>query len=72
MIRDAEEHAAEDRRRREEIDARNELDTPRTASSNSSTRLRTPAVHEKARAEQVVADAWQALRQQAAWTRAAR
>jgi molecular chaperone DnaK len=66
MIRDAEEHAAEDRRRREEIDARNELDTLayRVEQLVNEIQDRLP-VHEKARAEQVVADARQALREQA-------
>jgi molecular chaperone DnaK len=66
MIRDAEEHATEDRRRREEIDARNELDTLayRVEQLVNELQDRLP-VHEKARAEQVVADARQAMQDQA-------
>src|SRR3954447_21074293 len=66
MIRDAEEHAAEDRRRREEIDARNELDTLayRVEQLVNEMQDRLP-MHERARAEQVVADARQALQEQA-------
>jgi molecular chaperone DnaK len=66
MIRDAEQHAAEDRRRREEIDARNELDmlAYRVEQLVAEMQDRLP-VHEKARAEQVVADARQAISEQA-------
>ena len=66
MIRDAEQHAAEDRRRREEIDARNELDmlAYRVEQLVEEMQDRLP-VHEKARAEQVVADARQAISEQA-------
>ena len=66
MVREAEEHAAEDRRRREEIDARNELDSLayRAEQLVSELRDRLP-VHEKARAEQLVADARQAIEEQA-------
>src|SRR3954467_7416706 len=66
MIRDAEEHASEDRRRREEIDARNELDmlAYRVEQLVNEMQDRLP-VHEKARAEQVVADARQAISEQA-------
>jgi molecular chaperone DnaK len=66
MISEAEQHAQEDRRRREEIDARNELD----ALAHSAEQLvgelqdRLP-VHEKARAEQLIADARQALQDRA-------
>jgi molecular chaperone DnaK len=66
MITEAEQHSQEDRRRREEIDARNELD----ALAHSTEQLvgemqdRLP-VHEKARAEQLIADARQALQDQA-------
>jgi molecular chaperone DnaK len=66
MVRDAEEHASEDRRRREEIDARNELDmlAYRVEQLVAEMQDRLP-VHEKARAEQVVADARQAISEQA-------
>ncbi len=66
MIRDAESHAGEDRRRREQIDARNELDSLAYRVEQQLRELedRLP-VHEKARAEQVVADARQALGDQA-------
>jgi molecular chaperone DnaK len=66
MIKDAEAHAEEDRRRREEIEARNELDSfaYRVEQLLSELQDRLP-VHEKARAEQLVADARQALEQQA-------
>jgi len=65
MIREAEQHAEEDRRRREEIDARNELDTVahRTEQLVGELQDRLP-VHEKARAEQLIADARQALEEQ--------
>src|SRR5690242_680035 len=66
MIREAEQHADEDRRRREEIDARNELDTLAYRVEQLLTELqdRVP-VHEKARAEQLVADARSAIGEQA-------
>jgi molecular chaperone DnaK len=66
MIREAEEHALEDRRRREEIDARNELDSLayRVEQLVSDLQDRLP-VNEKARAEQLVADARQAIAEQA-------
>jgi molecular chaperone DnaK len=66
MIREAQEHAGEDRRRREEIDARNELDAVSYQVEQLLTELqdRLP-VHEKARAEQLVADARQAIQDQA-------
>jgi molecular chaperone DnaK len=66
MIRDAEEHAEEDRRRREEIDARNELDSLAYRVEHLLEELqdRVP-VHEKARAEQLVADARAAITEQA-------
>jgi molecular chaperone DnaK len=62
MLREAEQHAEEDRRRREEIDARNELDTLayRVEQLVGELQDRLP-VHEKARAEQLVADARQAI-----------
>src|SRR3954468_15959965 len=66
MIREAEEHSAEDRRRREEVDARNELDSLAYRVEQIVNELgdRLP-VHEKARAEQLVADARQAVQEQA-------
>jgi molecular chaperone DnaK len=66
MIREAEQHAEEDRRRREEIDTRNELDTLayRVEQLVNELEDRIP-VHEKARAEQLVADARRAIEEQA-------
>jgi molecular chaperone DnaK len=66
MVRDAEQHAAEDRRRREEVDARNELDSLAYRADQLVRELedRLP-VHEKARAEQLIADARQAVQEQA-------
>jgi molecular chaperone DnaK len=66
MLREAEQHAEEDRRRREEIDARNELDTLAYRVEQLVNELQDQLpVHEKARAEQLVADARQALQEQA-------
>jgi molecular chaperone DnaK len=66
MVREAEQHAEEDRRRREEIDARNELDSLAYRAEQLLQELqdRLP-VHEKARAEQLIADARQAIQEQA-------
>jgi molecular chaperone DnaK len=66
MIKEAEAHAEEDRRRREEIEARNELDSVayRVEQLLGELQDRIP-VHEKARAEQMVADARQALQEEA-------
>jgi molecular chaperone DnaK len=66
MVREAQEHAGEDRRRREEIDARNELDSLAYRAEQLVTELqdRLP-VNEKARADQLVADARQAIQEQA-------
>jgi molecular chaperone DnaK len=66
MVREASEHAQEDRQRREEIDARNELDTLAYRVDQLLRELqdRLP-VNEKARAEQLVADARQAIQEQA-------
>jgi molecular chaperone DnaK len=66
MVRDADEHAVEDRRRREEIDARNELDSLAYRAEQLVEELedRLP-VNEKARAEQLVADARQAIQDDA-------
>jgi molecular chaperone DnaK len=66
MVREAQEHSAEDQRRREEIDARNELDSLAYRVEQLITDLqdRLP-VNDKARAEQLVADARQAISEQA-------
>jgi molecular chaperone DnaK len=66
MVSDAQQHSEEDRRRREEIDARNELDSLayRVEQLVSELGDRLP-VNEKARAEQLVADARQAISEQA-------
>jgi molecular chaperone DnaK len=66
MIKDAEAHAEEDRRSREEIEARNELDSLayRVEQLLSELQDRLP-VHEKARAEQLVGDARQAIQEEA-------
>jgi molecular chaperone DnaK len=66
MVKDAEAHAEEDRRRREEIEARNELDSVayRVEQLVQELQDRLPA-HEKARAEQLISDARQALQDQA-------
>ena len=66
MIREAEEHAADDRRRREEIDARNELDSLAYQAEQLVQQLQDNLpVHEKARAEQLIADARRAIEEQA-------
>jgi molecular chaperone DnaK len=66
MVKDAEQHASEDRQQREAIDARNELDSLAYRAEQLISELgdRVP-VHEKARAEQLVADARQAISEQA-------
>jgi molecular chaperone DnaK len=66
MISEAEQHAAEDRRRREEIEARNELDSLAYRAEQLIEDLgeRVP-VHEKARAEQLVGDARRAIEEEA-------
>jgi molecular chaperone DnaK len=66
MVRDAETHADEDRRLREAIDARNELDALAYRAEQLVNELqdRVP-VNEKARAEQLIADARQAVAEQA-------
>jgi molecular chaperone DnaK len=66
MVREAQEHAVEDQRRREEIDARNELDALAYRVEQLVTELqdRLP-VNDKARADQLVADARQAISEQA-------
>jgi molecular chaperone DnaK len=66
MIREAEEHGSEDKRRREEIDARNELDSLAYRAEQLVGELGDQVpVHEKARAEQLVADARKAIEEQA-------
>jgi molecular chaperone DnaK len=66
MVQEAERHAGEDRRRREEIDARNELDSLAYRAEQLLGELSDGLpVHEKARAEQLVADARQAIEEQA-------
>ena len=71
MIKDAEAHAEEDRRHREEIDARNELDSLayRVEQLLSELQASLP-VHEKARAEQLVAAAREAIKDEAGLDRA--
>jgi molecular chaperone DnaK len=66
MISEAEQHSAEDRQRREEIDARNELDSLAYQVERLIADLqdRLP-VHDKARAEQAVTDARAAVAEQA-------
>jgi molecular chaperone DnaK len=66
MVQEAQQHAGEDRRRREEVDTRNELDSLvyRADQLVRDLQDRLP-VHEKARAEQLVGDARQALQEQA-------
>ena len=66
MIREAEQHSTEDRRRREEIDARNELDALAYRAEQLVGELQDQVpVHEKARAEQLVVDARRAIEEQA-------
>src|SRR4051812_32554692 len=66
MVRDAEAHSAEDRQRREEIDARNELDSLAYRAEQLLQELGDGVpVNEKARAEQLIADAREAIEQQA-------
>jgi molecular chaperone DnaK len=66
MVREAEQHAGEDKRRREEIDARNELDSLAYRAEQLVNQLQAQLpVHEKARAEQLIADARQAVQDQA-------
>src|SRR6185436_7759434 len=66
MIREAQEHAGEDKQRREEIDARNELDSLAYQAGQLVEPLQEGLpVHETARAEQLIADARQAIEEQA-------
>jgi molecular chaperone DnaK len=66
MVAEAQQHAGEDKRRREEIDARNELDTLAYQADRLVGDLqdRLP-VHEKARAEQLIGDARTAVEEHA-------
>jgi molecular chaperone DnaK len=66
MVREAEEHQTEDRRRREEIDARNELDSLayRVEQVVNEAGDNLP-MHDRARAEQAVAEAREAIQQNA-------
>jgi molecular chaperone DnaK len=66
MVAEAAQHSDEDRRLREEIDARNELDSLAYRVEQLVGDLGDGLpVHEKARAEQLVADARQAISEQA-------
>jgi molecular chaperone DnaK len=66
MIREAQEHAGEDKQRREEIDARNELDSLAYQAGQLTEQLQEALpVHEKARAEQMITEARQAIEEQA-------
>jgi molecular chaperone DnaK len=66
MVREAEQHADEDRHRREEIDARNELDSLAYQAEQLVQQLQDSLpVHEKARAEQLIGDARAAIAEQA-------
>jgi molecular chaperone DnaK len=70
MIKDAEQHASEDRQRREEVDARNELDALAHRAEQLVQELQDQLpVNQKAQAEQLVADARQAIEEQAALDR---
>jgi molecular chaperone DnaK len=66
MLKEAEEHAAEDRQRREEIDARNELDVLAHRAEQLLEELGdgVPA-NQKAQAEQLVSEARQAIAEEA-------
>jgi molecular chaperone DnaK len=65
MIRDAEAHSQEDRRRREEVEARNQADTVAYQVERRLQELgdRAP-LHEKARAEQLITEVRDLLRQE--------
>jgi molecular chaperone DnaK len=66
MVKEAQEHAAEDRQQREEIDARNELDALAHRAEQLATELADQLpVNQKAQAEQLVADARQAIAEEA-------
>jgi molecular chaperone DnaK len=66
MIKEAEEHASEDKQRREEIDARNELDSIAHQAERLVEELGEQLpVNQKAQAEQLIADARRAIDEQA-------
>ncbi|MBV9950682.1 MAG: molecular chaperone DnaK, partial [Acidimicrobiia bacterium] len=65
MIRDADAHRAEDERFRQEVDARNELDAIAHQVERQLSDVGEVPVHEKARAETLVADARQAIEERA-------
>jgi molecular chaperone DnaK len=66
MVQEAQQHSEEDRRLREAIDARNELDTLAYQAERLVNDLQENLpVHEKARAEQLIADARSAIEEQA-------
>jgi molecular chaperone DnaK len=66
MVKEAEEHAAEDRQRREEVDARNELDALAHQTEQLLGQLQEQLpVNQKAQSEQLVADARQAIGEEA-------
>jgi molecular chaperone DnaK len=66
MIKEAEEHAGEDRQRREEVDARNELDALAHRAEQLVQELGEQLpVNQKAQAEQLVSDARQAIAEEA-------
>jgi molecular chaperone DnaK len=66
MVAQAQEHATEDRQRREEIDARNQLDSLAYQADQLVSQLQDSLpVNEKARAEQLIADARGAVEEQA-------
>ncbi len=66
MIREAVQHSGEDKRGREEINARNELDSLAYRAEQLVERLQgNLPMHEKARAEQLIADARRAVQEQA-------
>jgi molecular chaperone DnaK len=66
MVREAEEHSAEDRRRREEIDARNELDSLAYRADQLLQELQDQLpVNEKARAEDLIQRARDAVQNEA-------
>jgi molecular chaperone DnaK len=66
MINESQQYATEDKRRREEIDARNELDALAYRADQLVTQLQDNLpVHEKARAEELIAAARRAIEEQA-------
>ncbi|MHC1596611.1 MAG: molecular chaperone DnaK [Candidatus Syntropharchaeales archaeon] len=66
MIRDAEQHAAEDKKRREEIETRNQADSLAYQVERQIKELgENIPVHEKARAEQLIEDIRKALKEEA-------